>query len=181
MRTAIETPRLLLREIVASDDAGMFELDSDPDVHRFLGKNPVTSIEQSREIIAVLRQQYIDNGIARWAVILKETGEFIGWCGLKLESNVNGHERFYDLGYRFIKKHWGKGYGYESAKAFVDFGFNEMNLDTICASFEHGNTGSQRIMEKCGMHFVNDFLYEDKHEKVMCSWYEIKNPKEKNQ
>ena len=56
MRTAIETPRLLLRQIVASDDAGMFELDSDPDVHLFLGKNPVTSIEQSREIIAMLRQ-----------------------------------------------------------------------------------------------------------------------------
>jgi RimJ/RimL family protein N-acetyltransferase len=178
MRTAIETPRLLLRQIVASDDAGMFELDSDPDVHLFLGKNPVTSIEQSREIIASLQQQYLDNGIARWAVILKNR-RFIGWSGLKLERNVNGHERFYDLGYRFIKKHC-KGYGFESAKAFVDFGFNEMNLDTICASFEHGNTGSQRIMEKCGMHFVNDFLYEDKHEKVMCSWYEIKNPNVKS-
>lgn len=167
---------MLLRELVALDDVGMFALDSDREVHRFLGNNPVTDIAQSREIIALIRQQYLDNGIGRWAVILKETGEFLGWSGLKLERNINGHEQFYDLGYRFIKKHWGKGYGYESAQAFIDFGFNEMKLEKICAMFEHGNTASKRIMEKCGMHFVNDFLYQDKHEKAMCSWYEIANP-----
>jgi len=165
-----------LRELLPGDDLGMFALDSDPDVLRYLGKQPLTDIAQSRAIIAAIRQQYTDNGIGRWAVILKETGEFLGWSGLKLERNINGHEQFYDLGYRFIKAHWGKGYGYESAQAFVDFGFNEMKLDTICASFEHGNKGSERIMEKCGMHFVNDFLYEGKQEKVMCSWYEIHNP-----
>lgn len=172
MRTAIETERLLLRELLPTDDVGMFALDSDPEVHRYLGKKPVTDIAQSREIIAAIRKQYIDNGIGRWAVILKETGEFIGWSGLKLEKNMNGHEQFYDLGYRFIQKHWGKGYGYESARAFVDFGFNEMKLDKICACFERGNAGSQRIMEKCGMHYVNDFMYEDS----LCAWYEINNP-----
>ncbi len=176
MKTSIETERLLLRELLPGDDIGMFELDSDPEVHRFLGNNPVTSIEQSREAIARIRQQYLDNGIGRWAVILKETGEFLGWSGLKLETNVNGHERFYDLGYRLIKKYWGKGYGYESAKAFIDFGFNEMKLETICAAFEHGNQGSKRIMEKCGMHFVNDFFHENAHGGRMCSWYEIENP-----
>lgn len=176
MKTSIETERLLLRELLASDDAGMFELDSDPLVHRYLGNAPLTDISQSREIIKAVQHQYVENGIGRWAVILKETDEFLGWCGLKLEKNVNGHEQYYDLGYRFIRKHWGKGYGYESAKAFVDFGFNELNIDTICAAFEHGNAGSQRIMEKCGMHFVNDFLHEGHHGGQMCSWFEIKNP-----
>lgn len=176
MKTSIETQRLLLRELLPSDDAGMFELDSDPEVHRYLGNNPLTSIDQSRNVIGLVRQQYLDNGIGRWAVILKETGEFIGWCGLKLERNINGHDEFYDLGYRFIRRYWGKGYGFESAKAFVDFGFNEMNLDTICAAFEQGNEGSKRIMEKCGLHFVNDFLHEDAHGGRTCSWYEIKNP-----
>lgn len=174
MRTSIETERLLLRELLPTDDIGMFELDSNPEVHRYLGSRPVTDIAQSREAIANIRQQYIINGIGRWAVILKETNEFLGWCGLKLEKNTNEHEQFYDLGYRFIQKHWGKGYGYESAQAFVDFGFNEMKLDTICATFEHGNTGSQRIMEKCGLHFVNDFTDEDG---LRCSWYEMQNPK----
>jgi ribosomal-protein-alanine N-acetyltransferase len=176
MKTSIETERLLLRELNATDAAGMFELDSNPEVHRFLGNNPVTSIEQSHGVIEMIRRQYLENGVGRWAVILRETDEFLGWSGLKLEKNVNGHETFYDLGYRFMQKHWGKGYGYESAKAFIDFGFNEMNLDRICASFEHGNTGSERIMQKCGMHFVNNFSHEDAHGGRMCSWYEIKNP-----
>ncbi len=173
MKTSIETERLLLRELLPTDDVGMFSLDSDPNVHQYLGKNPVTDISQSREMIANIRQQYLDNGIGRWAVILKETNEFLGWSGLKLEKNVNGHAEFYDLGYRFIPKFWGNGYGYESAKAFVNFGFNDLKLDKICACFEHGNNGSQRIMEKCGFQFVNNFIYEDGSK---CAWYALENP-----
>ena len=173
MKTSIETKRLLLRELLPSDDVGMFELDSNPEVLKYLGNKPLTDITQSQEIIANIRKQYIENGTGRWAVILKETGEFIGWSGLKVEKNLNGHERFYDLGYRFIPKHWGKGYGYESAQAFVDFGFNELQYDKICATFEHGNDGSKRIIEKCGLHYVNDFI---DHDGIPCSWYEIENP-----
>ncbi|WP_296147647.1 GNAT family N-acetyltransferase [uncultured Flavobacterium sp.] len=172
MKTSIETERLLLRELLSTDDAGMFELDSNPEVHIYLGNNPVKSIEESREAIANIRQQYLENGIGRWAVILKETGEFIGWSGLKLEKNVNGHETFYDLGYRFIQKHWGKGYAFETAKAFVDFGFNEMNLPVINAYADFDNLGSRRILEKVGMQFVNSFEYDGTEE----VWYEIKNP-----
>lgn len=172
MRTSIETERLLLRELLPTDDVGMFELDSNPQVHIYLGNKPVTSIEQVREAIANIRQQYLENGIGRWAVILKETNEFIGWSGLKLEKNVNGYERFYDLGYRFIQKHWGKGYAYETAKAFVDFGFNDMKLEKINAYADFDNLASRRVLEKVGMHFVNAFDDEGTQE----AWYEIKNP-----
>jgi len=172
MKTLIETERLLFRELLPADDAGMFELDSNPEVHIYLGNNPVKSIEEVQEAIVNIRQQYLENGIGRWAVILKETGEFIGWSGLKLEKNVNGHETFYDLGYRFIQKHWGKGYGYESAKAFVDFGFNEMKLPVINAYADFNNLGSRKILEKVGMHFVNTF----EEDGVQEAWYEIKNP-----
>lgn len=172
MRTSLETERLLLRELLPTDDVGMFELDSNPQVHIYLGNKPVTSIEQVREAIANIRQQYLENGIGRWAVILKETNEFIGWSGLKLEKNVNGYETFYDLGYRFIQKHWGKGYAYETAKAFVDFGFNDMKLEKINAYADFDNLASRRVLEKIGMHFVNAFDDEGTQE----AWYEIKNP-----
>lgn len=172
MRTSIETERLLLRELLPTDDVGMFELDSNPQVHIYLGNKPVTSIEQVREAIANIRQQYLENGIGRWAVILKETNEFIGWSGLKLEKNVNGYQTFYDLGYRFIQKHWGKGYAYETAKAFVDFGFNDMKLEKINAYADFDNLASRRVLEKVGMHFVNAFDDEGTQE----AWYEIKNP-----
>ena len=173
MKTSIETERLLMRELLPTDDAGMFELDSNPEVHVYLGKTPVKSIEESREAIAHIRQQYLENGIGRWAVILKETGEFIGWSGLKLEKNVNGYKTFYDLGYRFIQKHWGKGYAFESAKAFVDFGFTEMKLPVINAYTDSDNLNSRKILEKVGMKFVNSFELDGTEE----VWYELKNPK----
>jgi len=116
----IETDRLILRELTADDASGMFEMDSNPEVHRYLGNKPVTSIEQSIRDIEFVRRQYRENGIGRWAVILKSTGQFIGWSGLKLITEpVNGQTNYYDVGYRFIKKHWGNGYATESAKTAI--------------------------------------------------------------
>ena len=57
MQIFVETERLLLRELLPTDDAGMFELDADPAVHRYLGNQPVTTIGQSRELIAFVRRQ----------------------------------------------------------------------------------------------------------------------------
>lgn len=172
MSKYIETKRLLLRELFPSDAVKMFELDSNPEVHRYLGKNPVTDIEQCREAIANIRQQYVDSGVGRWAVILKETNEFIGWAGLKLEKDVNGHEQFYDLGYRFIQEHWGKGYATEAAKAFLNYGFSRLNLETINAWTDSENKGSRSVLEKIGFQYVNTFQHEGEEE----VWYEIKKP-----
>ena len=175
MKTSFESERLLYRELLPSDDVAMFELDSNPDVMKYLGTPPLTHISETQNLIANIQQQYQDYGIARWAVILKETGEFIGWSGLKYIKTLNGFENNYDLGYRFIPRFWGKGYGYESAKAFVDFGFNEMNLERISAYIDVNNIASQKILEKCGLTFVNTFMDEGD----LCGWYELKNPARK--
>jgi ribosomal-protein-alanine N-acetyltransferase len=172
MKSYIETERLILREMIASDDEGMFELDSNPEVHRFLGNKPVKHIDESRLYIENLRQQYADNGIGRWAVILKETNEFIGWSGIKLiKETINNHQNFYEIGYRFIQKHWGKGYATEAGLAFVDFAFNEMKVESLYAYADAGNKGSRNILEKLGMHYVNSFEYDGEEE----VWYEMKN------
>ena len=160
MKTSFETSRLLLRELRDSDDAGLFTLDSDALVHQYLGGKPVTSIEQCRNAIAMIRDQYRQYGIGRWAVILKETGEFMGWSGLKVERNVNGRERFYDLGYRFIPKFWGSGYATEAGRAWVDFGFREMRLEKICAYTSEQNIASQRVLANCGLRHTETFIYE---------------------
>jgi RimJ/RimL family protein N-acetyltransferase len=78
MKVFVETERLILREMLPEDEKGMFELDSDPEVHRYLGNNPVKSIDQVRNIINSVRLQYKENGIGRWAVIEKASNEFIG-------------------------------------------------------------------------------------------------------
>lgn len=76
MKNPIETQRLLLREFKLSDAEGMFELDSNPNVHLFLGNNPVKHIEESIEYIKFVQKQYKDFDTGRWAVVLKETNEF---------------------------------------------------------------------------------------------------------
>jgi RimJ/RimL family protein N-acetyltransferase len=173
MKTFLETERLILREIISSDDAGMFELDSNPEVHCFLGNKPVKNIKESQGYIENVRQQYADNGIGRCAVILKETNEFIGWSGIKLiKETINEHQNFYEIGYRFIQKHWGKGYASEAGLAFVDYAFNEMKVEKLHAYADAGNVNSRHILEKLGMHYVNSFEYDGEEE----VWYEMRNP-----
>jgi len=173
MKRHLETERLILRELLSTDDLGMFALDSDPAVHRFVGKKPVKHINESRLMIKNIRDQYVVNGIGRWAVVLKETNEFIGWSGIKLiTDSINNHQNFYEIGYRFIQKHWGKGYATEAGLAFVAFAFNEMKVDVLYAYADNDNFNSRHILEKLGMQFVNSFEYEGEEE----VWYEMKNP-----
>jgi ribosomal-protein-alanine N-acetyltransferase len=173
MTKSIETERLLLRELKLSDAAGMFELDSNPNVHLFLGNKPVKHIEESIDQIKNIQQQYSDFGTGRWAVILKETNEFLGWSGIKFITNkINNHQNFYEIGYRFIEKHWGKGYATEAGKAFIDYAFNEMQVEAVYAYADEGNENSRKILEKLGLKYVNSFEYEEELE----VWYELKNP-----
>lgn len=164
-----ETPRLILRELVPEDAPGMFALDSNPAVLRYIGVPPQTDMEQSLAIIEFVRAQYRDNGIGRWAVILKESDEFIGWSGLKLiRETVNGHSNYYDLGYRFREEFWGKGYGFEAARTCLNYGFDTLQLPVIYAIVKQGNTASHRIIQKLGFRF--DGTYEDSGEEI--AWYE---------
>lgn len=173
MNPILESERLLFRELLPSDAEAMFELDSNPAVHRYLGNNPVTSIDFIHEVIANVRGQYERNGIGRMAAILKSTGEFIGWAGLKLEHDVNGHDSFYDVGYRFIEIFWGNGYATEAAQFFVDYGFTVLNLPKINASAMAGNIGSRRALEKAGLKYIESYEYHGEEEVF---WYEILNP-----
>jgi RimJ/RimL family protein N-acetyltransferase len=167
----VETKNLILRELMPSDAEGMFELDSDPLVHRYLGNSPVKSIEASQTAIENIRQQYVERGIGRWAAIEKSSGDFIGWSGLKLntEQEFNNKIDFYDIGYRFIPRYWGKGYATESAVASLDYAFNTLNLKTVVGMAEIENLASNRILQKIGLNYIEDFLFED----VMVSWYEL--------
>jgi len=79
MKTIIETERLYFREILPEDGPGMFEMDSDPDVHRFLGRRPVKTLAESLAQIENIRQQYVDYGVARLAIVEKGTDQFVGW------------------------------------------------------------------------------------------------------
>lgn len=152
----------MLREIVPEDYEGLFAMDSDKEVHLYLGNNPITDVQQAKDAITNIRQQYIDNGIGRWAVIEKQSNEFIGWSGLKLvKEERGGHSDYYDVGYRFAKKHWGKGYATETAMATVEYGFNNMDLATLNATADRLNKQSIKVLTKAGLNILEEFVDSD--------------------
>lgn len=172
MKIYAETDRLILREMLPEDVNGMFELDSDPLVHKYLGNKPVKTIEESKKMITSVRDQYLNYGIGRWSVIEKSTGEFMGWSGLRFyfDITLNNKTHFYDIGYRLIPRYWGKGYATESAFAAMDYGFKTLHLETIVGLAEVENIGSNKILQKIGLNYIEDFIHEGKKVK----WYELK-------
>jgi len=174
MKFYLETDRLILRELLESDVEGMFALDSDPLVHKYLGNNPIKTKQQAKEVIQFIQKQYEELGIGRFATIEKSSGDFIGWSGLKFNTGekeaLNGYQDFIDIGYRFIPKYWGKGYATESAIATLKFGFEIMKYPIICGAAETENIASNTVLQKIGLKFVNDFFYSE----TPCKWYELK-------
>ncbi len=169
----IETNRLILRELVDTDVQGIYELDSDPEVHEYLGNHPISSLKEAADVISFIKKQYIENGIGRLAIIEKETGTFVGWGGFKLITTVvNRHQHYPDLGYRFIKQHWGKGYATESSLAAIEYGFEQLKLPAIYATAHVENIRSIKVLEKAGLKCVETFEYENETH----LWFKLENP-----
>lgn len=167
----LETERLILRKFEETDFERMFLLDSNPEVMKYIGMPPLSNINESKNVIKMIQQQYLDNGVGRLAVIEKESGLLIGWSGLKLlTQEINGYNNVYDLGYRFLPEAWGKGYALESAKASLDFGFNDLKAETIYAHAHSENEGSNHILKKLGFEKTSEFTEPD----GICFWYELK-------
>lgn len=170
MKIFAETERLILREILPTDIEGMYELDSDPEVHKFLGNKPITDRSKIIAIINYVRQQYLDNGIGRWAIIEKQSNEFVGWAGLKLvQEQTNKHINYYDLGYRLIRKYWGQGIAAESASVSLNYGFEILKLSEIYAATHIENATSNKILSKLGLIFIETFKYDGEEH----NWYKI--------
>lgn len=170
MKFHIETERLILRELRITDLKSWFEMDSNTEVHKYLGNQPVKKMEQIEYAFQSIQQQYAENGIGRWATIEKSTGNFIGWSGLKfIREEENNQIDFYDVGYRLSPEYWGKGYATESCKAALEFGFNTLNLCEIIGIVNEDNNASKKVLEKCGLKFVEKSMWTE----IQCDWMKI--------
>ncbi len=121
MNVIFETDRLLFRRFTDSgDDAKLiYQLNLDPEVTRYT-HDPVSDIKQAKKILQdTILPQYTLYNHGRWAVHLKPSLEFTGWCGLKYRLEKDE----VDLGYRFMRKFWGRGYATEAAIASIHYGF----------------------------------------------------------
>ncbi len=165
MKTTIETERLLLREMAIDDKEDLYELHTDPEVQKWTGEVVVESMHEIEDAIRSRQKDYEEYGFGRLAVILKETGAFVGWAGLAYLPEFD----LVDLGYRFKKAFWGKGYATEASKAILDYGFKTLNLDSIVAIAIPENKASIRVMEKVGMVFDKIAPYDDETPEAV--WY----------
>ncbi|MBG6111321.1 RimJ/RimL family protein N-acetyltransferase [Flavobacterium sp. CG_23.5] len=171
MNLILETERLILREMLPSDAEALFEMDSNPNVHKYLWNKPLTSIDGVYQYIEMVRKQYLENNIGRFVVILKETNELIGWSGLKYNTErVNNKIDFYDIGYRLSENFWGKGYASEASFAWLDYGFKILKIETMMAAAHTENIASNRILQKIGMQMTEQYLEDG----VSWNWYEMK-------
>lgn len=158
MNVIIETDRLILRTFTIEDAELVYELNKDPEITIYTG-DPLRDIEHAREVLekSILPQYALYNH-GRWAVLLKPSHEFLGWCGLKYRPELN----IIDLGYRFKRSAWGKGYATESANACLDYGFQKLGLERICAHAMPANIASVKVLEKIGMRFIGEGIEDDK-------------------
>ncbi len=145
----LRTKRLILRPFTEADAPAYHALVSDPEVLRYTGENPVTTVE---EALAILRSRplrdYAVHGFGRMACVLLESNELIGFCGLKRLEDFNSEV---DIGYRFVARYWGLGLASESAAALYQQGKDQLQLARIIGLVIPENNGSVRVLEKLGM------------------------------
>jgi ribosomal-protein-alanine N-acetyltransferase len=165
MALALETDRLLIRELTRDDLSWLIENRSDPEVNKYLGGTRL----QNPDAIAKRLEFYFDCyekfGFGMSAMILKETGERIGCSGLQPLGDTGEIE----VGYSLAKEHWRKGLGFECARAWLEHGFNNCGLERIVAVAVPENTGSRRIMEKLGMKYEKT----EEHYGQPCVFYAV--------
>lgn len=160
-----ETERLLIRKFTPEDLDKLIEIRSDPEVYKYLGgierQNPQALAKRLRFYIGC----YDKYGFGTCATIWKETGEMIGSCGLQPLEDTGEIE----VGYALARDFWGRGLGFECARAWLEYGFEKAGLERIVAVAYPENVGSWRVMEKCGMRYEKTETHYDRE----CVFYAI--------
>jgi RimJ/RimL family protein N-acetyltransferase len=161
----IETERLRLRKLTAADLPWLVEMRSPEAVNRYIGGIRL----QNADALAKRLQFYLDCyekfGFGFCAMQLKSTGELIGTSGLQPLEDTGEIE----VGYNLSEKYWRQGYGLECARAWLKYGFETAGLERIVAIAHPENTGSWRIMEKCGMRYEKT----EPHYGMDCVYYAL--------
>ena len=152
----IETERLLLREYSRDDFDALYEIMSDPETMQHYPA-PFDKERTGRWIEWNL-ENYSKHGFGLWAVVLKETGAFIGDCGITLQD-IDG-ERLPEIGYHIHKKYWRRGYAKEAAQAVRDWAFGHTDYPALYSYCKYTNEASYKTAEAIGMHFHKE--YRDK-------------------
>ncbi len=149
-KDGIETERLITRFLTLEDAEVWKNFFEDKEAIKYLNlQGVVDPVQLAKNWMERTQWRYSVNKLGFQAVLLKETKELIGICGLLLQD-VNG-EKMVEIGYHFMRKHWGKGYATEIAAAFKNYAFNTNLTDKVVSLINIHNTPSQRVAERNDM------------------------------
>lgn len=162
VHVVLETERMLLRRFTGADAGPLAALYGDSRVMRFITLQPPSPVEVESKILPGYLREYreLAGGLGSFAAIEKETGQMAGRFSLK-PANSYGLTGGTELGYRLYPAFWGRGLATEGARALVASAFERLHLDRVVATTMASNTGSWRVLEKCGLRRVSTFYYPD--------------------
>ena len=152
----LETPRIILKQFMDEDFDDLFTVHSDPEVMRFSVRGPRDRAGVAR-FLEVTQERYVRDGVAQWAVVLKETGKCIGECGISVQDIDDNKQ--HEIGYRLARSFWGNGYATEAALACRDYGFATLRLAKIISIIEAENHASIRVAKKLGMKLEKESVF----------------------
>ena len=156
MDKVIDTGRLILRRFSLDDLQAFHQLASRPEIIRYAQSTPVASLEESRELMkSAPFHDYATYGYGRFACVWKDTGEVIGFSGLKFVPEIGDTE----LGYRFFEEHWGKGLATEAGRASIEFARSDLGLQRLVAMVHPENVASARVVSKLGFSVERKLAY----------------------
>ncbi|HEX6151511.1 GNAT family N-acetyltransferase [Nocardioides sp.] len=155
-RPVLTTARLRLDPLTEQHLEELVELDSDPEVLRFIFGRALTRDEVEQEWLAKrLRPHAHARGIGYWAGFVDQA--FVGWWCLGVDDE---DPQAAELGYRLRRTAWGRGYATEGSRAMLDHGFGTVGLARVWGETMAVNAGSRHVMEKLGMRLVRSYVGE---------------------
>lgn len=156
----LETKRLLLRHLTLDDLDDLFALYCEGEVTQYIPDAPKSYEETKEELEWIINVYYGQYGFGLWATLCKETGAFIGRCGL-IPWTIEDHEEV-EVAYALSKEYWGQGLGTEAAEAIVQYGFEHLHFSRLICMTMRENQASIRVARKIGMAFEKEVEVDGK-------------------
>ncbi len=153
-----KTKRLTLRHYTEDDFSLQRELDSDPDVMKYVGLGKVRSEDESRKIMNRIFADYEVFDIGLYIVEDSLTKEKLGRAGL-IPWSIEG-EFYWEVGYTFKKSAWGKGHATEAATYLMNWGLENLNTDYLICLIHPENLDSIHVASKIGMNFWKEITFD---------------------
>lgn len=149
----IRTRRLLLRRWRAEDVEPFAAMGRDREVMRYIGSGATRTHEQAVLSVQAFEREWEEQGYGLFAVELLDGARMIGFTGLAHPTFLPEIMPAVELGWRFSRSSWGKGYATEAAGAALDFALVQLRLPEVVSIFQAENHASARIVRKLGMRF----------------------------